>query len=64
MWDYIIEVRLENKSEMDLYEKIIHNILKIRKLEVKDTNKGGNEFFTIKPNEIKKVIEEINKIIF
>ena len=49
---------------MDLYEKIIHNILKIRKLEVKDTNKGGNEFFTIKPNEIKKVIEEINKIIF
>jgi hypothetical protein len=64
MWDYIIEVRLENKSEMDLYEKIIHNILKIRKLEVIDTNKGGNEFFRIKPDEIKKIIEEINKTIF
>lgn len=64
MWDYIIEVRLENKSEMDLYEKIIHNILKIRKLEVKGINKGGNEFFTIKPDEIKNVIEATNQIIF
>lgn len=64
MWDYIIEVRLENKSEMDLYEKTIHNILKIKKLEVKDTNKGGNEFFTIKPDEIKKIIEAINQIVF
>ena len=64
MWDYIIEVRLENKSEMDLYEKTIHNILKIRKLEVKDTNKGGIEFFTIKPDEIKNIIEAINQIVF
>ena len=64
MWEYIIEVRLENESVMNMYEITIHNILKIRNLVIKHKNKGGNEFFTIKPEEIKKVIETVNKLVF
>ena len=63
MPEYIIEIRLENKQSMNLYEKTIHNILKLKKLEIQDKNKLGSEFFKIKPIEIKRIIEILNKLL-
>jgi hypothetical protein len=52
MWDYIIEIRVENKQIMDNYETVIHNILKIKELDIKNKNGGGKKIFKIKPKEI------------
>ena len=64
MPEYFIEVRLKDESTMHKYETIIHNILKIKKLEFQDKNKGGKEFFKVSPKEIHPIITSINKIIF
>lgn len=64
MWDYIIEIRVENKQIMDNYETVIHNILKIKELDIKNKNGGGKKIFKIKPKEINQIVSLVIKIIF